>query len=180
MFGEHVVPRPPRTQAPNALANHYRCRDGRWFLMALHNELRQLASFLEAIDARHLSDDPRFATNLARRENAVALTAILDDVFAKRDLADWRPVLEGAGVTFGAVFSVNEAADDNQARDIGALVPFADGKGLTVSSPFHIDGATKIAPSRAPAVGQHSEMVLREAGYSAEEITQLKGLGILG
>lgn len=180
LFGEHVVPRPLRTQAPNALANHYRCRDGRWFLMAMHNESRQLAGFLEAIEARHLADDPRFATNLARRENAVALTAILDDVFAKRDLADWRPILEGAGVTFGAVFSVNEAADDEQAREIGALVPFADGKGLTVSSPFHIADATKIAPSRAPAVGQHSEMVLREAGYSAEEITQLKGLGILG
>ncbi len=45
LFGEHVVPRPPRTNAPNALANHYRCRDGRWFLMALHNEPRQLAVF---------------------------------------------------------------------------------------------------------------------------------------
>jgi crotonobetainyl-CoA:carnitine CoA-transferase CaiB-like acyl-CoA transferase len=180
LSGEHVTPRPPRTQAPNALANHYRCRDGRWFLMALHNETRQLASFLEAIEAQYLEGDPRFATVLARRENAVALTAILDDVFAKRDLADWRPVLEGAGVTFGAVFSVNEAADDAQAREIGALVPFADGKGLTVSSPFHIDGATKIAPGRAPAVGQHSEPVLREAGYSAGEIARMKGLGILG
>ena len=50
LFGEHVAHRPPRTEAPNALANHYRCRDGRWFLMALHNEPRQLASFLKAID----------------------------------------------------------------------------------------------------------------------------------
>ena len=180
LFGEHVVPRPPRTHTPSALANHYRCRDGRWFLMALHNEPRQLAGFLEAIEARHLGADPRFATKEARRTNAVALTATLDDIFASRDLADWRPILEGAGVTFGAVFSVNEAADDKQAREIGALVPFADGKGLTVSSPFHLDGATKIAPSRAPAVGQHSEKVLREAGYSADEIARLKGLGILG
>ncbi len=180
LFGEHVAPRPLRTQAPNALANHYRCRDGRWFLMAMHNESRQLSSFLEAIEAPHLADDPRFATTLARRENAVALTAILDDVFTKRDLADWRPILEGAGVTFGAVFSVNEAADDEQAREIGALVPFADGKGLTVSSPFHIDATTKIAPGRAPAVGQHSEAVLHEAGYSTDEIAQMKGRGVLG
>ena len=62
LFGEHVAHRPPRTEAPNALANHYRCRDGRWFLMALHNEPRQLASFLKAIDAEHLAEDPRFAT----------------------------------------------------------------------------------------------------------------------
>jgi crotonobetainyl-CoA:carnitine CoA-transferase CaiB-like acyl-CoA transferase len=180
LFGEHVVPRPRRTDAPNALANHYRCRDGRWFLMALHNEPRQLASFLKAIEASHLAEDPRFATPLARRANAVALVAILDAVFATRDLAEWRPVLEGAGVTFGAVFSVDEAADDSQAREIGALVPFADGRDLTVSSPFHLDDSTKVAPGRAPAVGQHSEMVLRDAGYSADEIARLKGLGILG
>jgi formyl-CoA transferase len=180
LFGEHVVPRPPRTAAPNALANHYRCRDGRWFLMALHNEPRQLASFLEAIGLRQLEEDPRFATTPARRANAAALTAILDDVFAKRDLAEWRPILEAAGVTFGAVFSVDEAADDGQAREIGALIPFADGRGLTVASPFHLDDATKIAPGRAPTVGQHSETVLRDAGYSADEIARLKGLGVLG
>ena len=180
LFGEHVAPRPPRAQTPSALANHYRCRDGRWFLMALHNEARQLGALLAVIGASHLANDPRFATQAARRENAMALTAILDDIFAMRDLAEWRSILEAAGVTFGAVYTVDEAADDRQARDIGALVPFADGKGLTVSSPFHLDDATKVAPARAPAVGQHSEMVLRNAGYSTDEIARLKGLGILG
>jgi formyl-CoA transferase len=179
LFGEHVAHRPPRTDTPSALANHYCCRDGRWFLMALHNEARQLASFLKAIDAEHLAQDPRFHTQPARRANHKALTAILDAVFARRDLAEWRPVLEKAGVTFGAVFSVDEAADDAQAREIGALVPFADGAGMTVSSPFHLDGATKVAPVRAPAVGQHSEALLRDAGYSADEIARLKTLGVL-
>src|SRR4051812_48703599 len=168
LFGEHVGHRPPRAEAPNALANHYQCRDGRWFLMALHNETRQLASFLKAVDAEHLAQDPRFATNPARRANAKVLTAILEEIFLRRDLAEWRPILEKAGVTFGAVFSVNEAADDAQSREIGALVPFADGAGLTVSSPFHIDGAPKVAPLRAPKVGQHSEAVLGDAGYTAD------------
>jgi crotonobetainyl-CoA:carnitine CoA-transferase CaiB-like acyl-CoA transferase len=179
LFGEHVAHRPPRSETPSALANHYRCRDGRWFLMALHNEARQLASFLKVIDAEHLAEDPRFATMPARRANAKALTAILDDIFLRRDLAEWQPILEKAGVTFSAVFSVDEAADDRQAREIGAVVPFADGAALTVSSPFHLDGATKVAPVRAPAVGQHSEAVLQDAGYSAAEIAQLKSLGVL-
>jgi crotonobetainyl-CoA:carnitine CoA-transferase CaiB-like acyl-CoA transferase len=179
LFGERVAHRPPRTEAPNALANHYRCRDGRWFLMALHNEPRQLPSLLKAIDAQHLAQDPRFATQPTRRANAKALTAILDEIFVRRDLAAWRPILEEAGVTFGAVFSVDEAADDAQARAIGALVPFADGAGLTVSSPFHLDETTKVAPVRAPAVGQHSETVLRGAGYAAEEIARLKALGVV-
>jgi crotonobetainyl-CoA:carnitine CoA-transferase CaiB-like acyl-CoA transferase len=180
LSGEHVMHRPPRTQTPSALANHYRCRDGRWFLMALHNEARQLDSLLSAIGASHLAEDPRFSTLLARRENARELTVILDGIFAQRDMLEWRSILEAAGVTFGAVYSVDEAGDDQQSRDIGAIVPFADGKGMTVSSPFQLDNTTKVAPVRAPAIGQHSEMVLRDAGYSADDIARLKGLGVLG
>ena len=157
LFGEQVPHRPPRAQAPNPLANHYRCRDGRWFLMALHNEPRQLASFLKRSAPSTSPQDPRFATTPARRANARELTAILEGVFVRPRLGEWRPILEKAGVTFGAVYSVNEAADDTQSREIGALVPFADGAGLTVSSPFHLDGAIKVAPVRAPTVGQHSE-----------------------
>jgi crotonobetainyl-CoA:carnitine CoA-transferase CaiB-like acyl-CoA transferase len=179
LFGEHVAHRPPRVETASALANHYRCRDGRWFLMALHNEARQLAAFLKAIDAEHLAQDPRFHTQPQRRAHHKELTAILDEVFARRDLSEWQPILEKAGVTFGPVCTVDEAADDPQARAIGALVPFADGAGLTVSSPFNIHGAAKVAPARAPAVGQHSEAVLRGAGYSSDEIERLKGLGVL-
>jgi len=180
LFGEHVPHRPPRSGTPSALANHYRCRDGRWFLMALHNEVRQLPNLLKAIGAEHLVKDPRFATQPERRANHKALTAILDEIFARRDLAEWRTILEAAGVTFGPVCSVDEAGDDPQAHKIGALVPFADGKGLTVSSPFHIDDETKVAPARAPSVGQHTEQVLREAGYSSAEIARLRKLGLLG
>jgi crotonobetainyl-CoA:carnitine CoA-transferase CaiB-like acyl-CoA transferase len=180
LCGEQVAHRAPRASAPNPLANHYRCRDGRWFIMALFNEQRQLRGFLEAIGCTHLADDARFATSAARKENAAALVGILDEVFAQRGLPEWREILLAAGVTFGAVHSVDEASDDVQFQQIGALVPFADGKGLTISSPFHLDGETKVAPRRAPSVGQHTEEVLRQAGYSAADVEQLRALGVLG
>jgi formyl-CoA transferase len=180
LFGEPMPLRPPRKEAPNPLANHYRCRDGRWFLMALFNEQRQLRGFLAAIGCAHLADDARFATSAARKENSAALVAILDEVFAQRELAEWRTILDAAGVTFGAVHSVDETASDAQFQNIGALVPFADGNGLTVSCPFHLDGEEKVAPRRAPAVGQHSEEVLEEAGYSRDDIGLLRRLGVLG
>ncbi len=180
LFGEHIAVRPPRDQAPNALANQYRCRDGRWFMMAMHNELRQWGGFVKAIGRPELAEDPRFATKDSRKENARVLTKLLDEVFGQRDLAAWRTVLSEAGVTFGAVHTVNEASSDAQFQEIGALVPFADGKGLTVSSPFHLDGETKVAPRRAPAVGQHTDAILAEAGYSADEIGRLRSLGVLG
>jgi formyl-CoA transferase len=180
LFGEHVPHRPLREEAPNALANHYRSRDGRWFIMALFNEQRQLRGFLGAIGREELADDPRFSTPGARKDNARALVAILDAVFAERDLADWRVILDGAGVTFGIVGTVDETSDDAQMQACGALVPFADGRGLTIASPFNLDGEVQVAPRRAPAVGQDGDAVLRDAGYSAAEIAHLRGLGVVG
>ena len=179
LFGEHVPHRPPRAQAPNPLANHYRCRDGRWFLMALFNEQRQLRGFLAAIGCARLADDPRFATGAARKQNASTLVAILDEVFARKDLAEWRTILGAAGVTFGVMGSVDETSDDMQFQRIGALVPFADGADLTVSSPFHLDGETKVAPRRAPSVGQHTDEVLQEVGYSMGDVERLRALKVI-
>jgi len=177
LFGEPVPHRPPREQAPNALANHYRCRDGRWFIRALFNEDRQLKPLLNAIGLEDLTHDRRFATKEARKQNAAALVAELDVVFATRDMAEWRKILDGVGVTFGVVARTDDTADDAQMQAIGALVPFAGETTLTVSSPFHLDGEEKVAPRHAPMVGQHSEDVLREMGYSADEIGHLRRLG---
>jgi crotonobetainyl-CoA:carnitine CoA-transferase CaiB-like acyl-CoA transferase len=179
LFGEDVGLRPHRNDAPNALANHYQSRDGRWFIMALFNEQRQLRSFLGAIGREDLTDDPRFATPAARKQHARELVIVLDEVFSRRDLAEWRVILDGVGVTFGIVATVNEALDDPQMRHAGALVPFADGQGLTVATPFHVDGVEKVSARRAPSVGQHNAVVLAEAGYSAGEIEQLRGLGVV-
>ena len=172
--GEPVPHRPPREHSPNPLANHYRARDGRWFIMALFNEQRQLRPFLATIGREHWASDPRFATVATRRLHAPEIVALLDEAFAERDLADWRGLLDEAGVTFGVVATLDDALDDEQMRANGALVPFADGDGLTISSPFQLAGETKVAPRAAPAVGQHSEELLREAGYSADEIGRLR------
>ena len=180
LFGEDVPLRPHRNDSPNALANHYQSRDGRWFIMALFNEQRQLPLFLGAIGREDLTDDPRFATPQSRKQHARELTMVLDAVFATRDLAEWRTILDGVGVTFGIVATVNEAMDDPQMRHAGALVPFADGEHFTVMTPFHIDGVEKVPARRAPSVGQHDLAVLREAGYSEDDVARLRGQGVIG
>ena len=179
LFGEHVGHRPTREDAPNALANHYQTKDGRWFIMAMWNEQRQLRGFLSAMGREDLAVDPRFATPEARKQYARELTMVLDAEFGTRTLADLRKILDEVGVTFGIVGTVNEVLDDQQMRDSGALVPFADGAHLTVSSPFHIDGVDKVPARRAPGIGQHSEAVLREAGYATNDIARLRTLGVL-
>jgi crotonobetainyl-CoA:carnitine CoA-transferase CaiB-like acyl-CoA transferase len=179
LFGHHVPPRPRRQDAPNALANHYQTRDHRWFIMALFNEQRQLASLLTAIGRPDLTTDPRFATPASRKAHARDLVQVLDEVFASKDLAEWRGILDGVGVTFGIVATVDEASSDAQMRDCGALVPFADGETMTISSPFDIEGIAKIPPRRAPGLGQHSGELLSEAGYTDADIAHLRGLGVV-
>ena len=177
--GDLVPHRPPREQAPNALANHYRCRDGRWFIMALFNEEKQLRPLLAAVGREDLASDPRFATKEARAKNSAALVVELDAVFGQRDMAEWRGILDSVGVTFGIAARTDDVAEDAQMRAISALVPWADGDGLTVSSPFNIEGEVKTTPRHAPALGEHSEDVLREAGYSADEVGEMRAAGVI-
>jgi len=180
LCGATFFDRPPREASTNACTNMYRCRDGRWFILSVLNEERQIAPLLDALDLGDLLDDPRFATLEQRRGNARDLTAIFDKAFATRELAEWRVRLDQAGITFGIVGTLDDMLEDRQMHEIGALVPFADADLLTVSSAFQIDGETKTEPRRGPDVGQHSVDVLREAGLSEPEIERLRAAGALG
>jgi crotonobetainyl-CoA:carnitine CoA-transferase CaiB-like acyl-CoA transferase len=59
-------------------------------------------------------------------------------------------------------------------QEVGVLVPFENGKMLTIDSPFFAAGATKAKPRKAPAVGEHSEQILREAGYDDAPIAGMR------
>lgn len=174
LCGAQMIPRPPREQLPNACTNMYRSRDGRWLTISMLNEARQFEPLLEAMGRRDILDDPRFATLELRRTNSPALIALFDEIFATRDLADWRKRLDDVGITFGVTGTLDDIPDDLQMREADALVPYADGSMLTVNSPFTIDGVEKAKPRTAPAIGQHSDEILREAGYSDADIARLR------
>ena len=179
LVGGRLVYRQPRMRPRNALTNFYRCSDGRWFILSLVTEERDWQAFLRVIEAPALAQDPRFAALPARRENAPALAALLDEVFLQRDSADWTERFGAEGLTVGVVARSEDVLSDEQMRLCGALVPAEGipGKGLTVSSPFQVEGTEKSHPRHAPAIGEHTDEVLREAGYSADDIERLRGGG---
>ena len=182
LCGARTVVRPPREEAVDALGNLYRTRDNRWFLIALTPDGRRWQDFTAAIDRPDLVADTRFAMPAARRANVRALIAVLDAVFAARDWAEWRRVLEAAGIAFGVVGTVDEIPHDPQMRACGALVPIDDprvGASFTVSSPLQIAGQEKVPATMAPEIGEHTVEVLREAGVEPAEIDRLLRDGVI-
>jgi formyl-CoA transferase len=180
LFEAPLPPRQPRERSPAPMTNLYRCRDGRWLNLVMLNEARQFLPLTQALECPEVAADPRFATPDLRRTHSEALVALLDTCFARRDLADWRVRLDAAGVTFGAVGTLDDIPGDAQMRAAGALVPFADAPGLTVSSPFMLSGVAKAGPRSAPALGAHGAEVLREAGYDEARISDLRSRSVIG
>jgi crotonobetainyl-CoA:carnitine CoA-transferase CaiB-like acyl-CoA transferase len=179
--GAQFTPRPPRTEAFNALSNHYRCRDDRWILLAVGvaQDARLWHLFAETLGRPELADEPRFADHPARLKNAAALVAVLDEIFLQRDGEEWMRLLESKGFVVALVAHPSEALSDRQMQDNGAIVPLAGG-GFTVSSPLWIAGVEKAAAMPAPKIGEHSAAILREQGFAEEEIAHLRAQGVVG
>src|SRR5207253_9826678 len=127
-----------------------------------------------------LLSDARFADPAKLATNSAALTAILDEVFASRPMADWQKVLDQAHITYGVVREPRGVVDDPQLRANGVIVPLEGAGGKldrTISSPIAVHDVTKVSAKRAPEIGEHNDEILREIGFAAQEIAGLRASG---
>ncbi|MGJ5206214.1 CaiB/BaiF CoA transferase family protein [Bradyrhizobium sp. HKCCYLR20261] len=177
LCGATFVERRPRERALNAVANHYKCQDGRWIMLSLLNEEKQWPILARCLGRDDLIDDPRFATKADRHARSVELIHEFDAVFATKPLADWRKILDGSGLVFGVVGILDDIPNDRQMLENEVLVPFENDTMLTVNSPIFIDGQRKVAPRKPPGVGQHSDEILRQAGFDDDAIQTLRAKG---
>jgi crotonobetainyl-CoA:carnitine CoA-transferase CaiB-like acyl-CoA transferase len=172
-FGE----RRPRERALNAITNHYKCKDGRWLILSLLNEERQWPTLARCLGHEELISDERFATKAGRHARSVELIKLFDEIFATKTLAEWRKILDGNGLVFGVVGILDDIPHDRQMLDNEVLVPFENDTMLTVNSPIWVSGAKKVQPKKPPAIGEHSEEILRKAGYDDAAIKKLRASG---
>ena len=177
LCGAKFQERRPRERALNAVVNHYRCKDGRWLILSLLNEERQWPVLARCLGREDLINDARFATKPDRHARSLELIHIFDEVFATRELAEWRAILDGNGLVFSVVGVLDDIPSDRQMIENDVLVPFENDTLLTVNSPIWIDGSTKVKPRHPPGIGEHSDEILREVGYDEASIQQLRASG---
>ena len=165
----------------SALANLYRCRCGRWFILAIINDTRDWPRLLEALGKEAWRDDERFATSERRIAHVPELMALLSAHFATEDWAHWRQTLSAAGIPVGQVGRTRDHFDDVQISENEFLREIVGQDGLrTVDSPIRMDGPAKVQPRLAPEIGEHSRAILRDLGFSESEIAGLAGSGTIG
>ena len=171
-----------RVEAVDPLINTYRASDGKWFLMVMPDSDSNWAKLCKAIGHPELIDDPRFATIDGRKSRAPEAIAVLDGIFDEKPLADWVTILDANDVIYAPVREMLDALKDPQVElnDMLRTIEHPQhGPYKILNTPVHLED-TDIGPkSAAPELGQHTEEVLLELGYSWDDITGLQDSGAI-
>ena len=128
-----------------------------------------------AIDADALLDKPEYQTTAARSENRDALNAELETYLKNRSSAEWVERFNKAGVPSGPIYSIDQVFADPQVRHLGIAQSVAGTKPALrlVGQPISMSRTPSRLAARPPKLGEHTDAVLKEFGFSARQIAAL-------
>jgi formyl-CoA transferase/CoA:oxalate CoA-transferase len=137
----------------------------------------------DVLGLQHLCDDPRFRTTNDRVAHRGALDPILNAAFKSRTRSEWVDYLNERGIACGPIYNLAEVFQDPQIKHQQMLVEMphpVHGTVKLLGMPVKLSdtpGEFRLAP---PLLGQHTEEILREAGYAPEAIVELRAAGAIG
>ena len=143
---------------------------------------RQWPRFAAAIGAPELTDDPRFATNGDRVANREALRPLIAGRLASEPTATWLARLTGAEVPAGRINDLAEALATPQvaARELVVDVEHPVlGTLRQVGPPFELHATPAVVRTPPPLLGEQTDEILAELGYSSADIARLRDEGVV-
>jgi crotonobetainyl-CoA:carnitine CoA-transferase CaiB-like acyl-CoA transferase len=155
---------------------NFQCRDGQWVFIAGAND-RLWQRLATALELETLRVDPRFATNIDRVTHRVELEAQVAAAIARHDREPLLTRLEEAGVPATPVNTVDQVMDDPQtlAREMVEWIEHPRlGRIPLVGLPVKFSRVRPGVRRPAPLWGEHTDEVLGETGYAADEIASLR------
>jgi crotonobetainyl-CoA:carnitine CoA-transferase CaiB-like acyl-CoA transferase len=176
----HPQPRWDRKRSPNPMYTSYKCKD-RWCMMC-HPTQEYWTPFCKALGKEEWIDDPRYATMESREQHAEELVALLDGIMASRTWAEWEKAFRANDLIVSGNQTIAEILKDEQAivndfyTDIEHPIV---GKARLLNSPVQFSDTPARVRWVAPQLGEHTEEVLLEYGYSWEELEKLKEKGAI-
>ena len=132
--------------------------------------------FCETADAAALLQKPEYENAAARSKNRDALNAEIDIYTARRTSAEWVERLNKAGVPCGPIYAIDQMFADPQVEHVGiaqSVTKKDKSKMRLVGQPVTLSRTPSRLVARPPELGEHTDAVLKEFGFSARDIAVL-------
>ena len=170
------------TTAPTGSPSQmFRCEDAPIMLVVGNDP--QFVRLAAELGVPELATDPRFANNTARVRNRAALNAIIEPIFRSRPKRHWIDALGRQGVPCGPVNELHEVFEEPQvrAREMVVTMPHPRRAELPLlANPIRLSDTPVQYRMRPPALGEHTDAVLREMlGADDARIAALRGAGVI-
>jgi crotonobetainyl-CoA:carnitine CoA-transferase CaiB-like acyl-CoA transferase len=152
----------------------FRARDGEVMIAAANDRL--FTRLCEALGLPELAADARFATNPDRLQRREELVALIEERLAEEQIVEVVARLEQAGVPAAPVNDIGQVAEHEQTAALGLIQPMPQ---PTVAFPLSFEGERLLHRSPPPVLGEHTEEILGELGYTGEQIDELAARKII-
>ncbi len=164
-----------------APSNAYPCIDGQYVLIAANGD-SLFKRLMDLIGRNDLGNDPELARNDGRAKRVDAIDEAIGQWTRQRTLEEILTALQSISVPAGRIYSARDIAEDPHYRARGVIETIESAEGLKVEMPGIIPKLSKHPGEiryRAPTLGEHTESILIQHGFSAERIQTLKDAGVL-